>query len=125
METISTDRAPEAVGAYSQAVVRDGLIVTSGQVGLDPDSGEMVDAGVEAEIRQALDNLLAVVEAGGGSESSILKTTVYLTDLDHYDLLNEVYHDYFSDFLPARSVVEVSDLPAGASVEIEAISSRS
>jgi 2-iminobutanoate/2-iminopropanoate deaminase len=120
METIQTDRAPEAVGAYSQGKVVDELIITSGQIPLDPSSGELVDDPPEKAVRQCLDNIIGVVESGGGNLSTILKTRVFLENLDFYDPLNSVYREYFESQLPARTVVEVSDLPGGANLEIEA-----
>lgn len=124
VRTIETETAPKAVGAYSQGRYVDGWIITSGQVGLDPASGELVQGDVEREVRQALNNVLAVVEAGGGHRESVVKTTVFLTNLDHYDVVNAAYRDVFGSSLPARSVVEVRSLPAGASVEIEAMARR-
>lgn len=124
VRTIETETAPEAVGAYSQGRCVDGWIITSGQVGLDPSSGKLVQEDVEREVRQALNNVLAVVEAAGGHRESVVKTTVFLTDLDHYDVVNAAYREVFGSSLPARSVVEVRSLPAGASVEIEAMARR-
>lgn len=124
VEIIETDRAPEAVGAYSQGTVRDGLIFTSGQIALDPGTGEIIRDDFEAEARQVLDNLLAVVEAGGGRADTILKTTVFLTDLSLYADLNEVYEDVFQSALPARSVVEVASLPKNVRLEIEAVAEK-
>lgn len=121
METIRTDEAPDAVGAYNQGRVIEGLVHTSGQIGLDPDSGKLLDEDPERELRQCLRNVLAVVRAGGGSRNSLAKTRVFLLDLDDYDALNSVYEDVLEAPLPARSVVEVSDLPGGARAEIEAV----
>ena len=121
MRPIETNEAPEAVGAYSQGVVQDQAIYTSGQIGLDPNTGQLIEESFEQEVRQALENLLSVVRAGGGSAESIVKTTVFLSDLSYYETLNAVYHSYFSDVLPARSVVEVASLPKNARVEIEAV----
>lgn len=122
--TIQTDAAPGAVGAYEQGRVADGWIHTSGQVALDPETGDWVTDRFRDEARRVLRNLLAVVRAGGGDRESVVKTTVYLTDLDHYEALNEVYRDVFGDALPARSVVEVAGLPGEASLEIEAVARR-
>ena len=121
METIRTDEAPDAVGAYSQGRVVEGLVHTSGQIGLDPDSGELVDADPEGELRRCLRNVLAVVRAGGGSRRSLVKTRAFLLDLEDYDTLNSIYAELLEEPLPARSVVEVNDLPGGARVEIEAV----
>lgn len=121
MEVIETDEAPEAVGAYSQGWKTGNLIFTSGQIGLSPQSGELVNATFSSEAEQTLKNLLAVVRAGGTTGESILKTTVYLTDLEHYDSLNQQYEQFLQKPLPARSVLEVSNLPANARLEIEAV----
>jgi len=121
---IKTDQAPEAVGAYSQGIIQGDTIYTSGQIGLDPDSGQMVDDSFEDEANQTLKNLIAVVRAGGGTAQSVLKTTVYLNDLSHYASLNEIYQSYFSEPLPARSAIEVATLPRNVRVEIEAVASR-
>ncbi len=123
-EEISTEKAPAAVGAYSQGQITGDLIFTSGQIGLDPETNRPVRGDIEAEARQVLENLLAVVEAGGGSKDSIVKTTVYVTDLDNYQLINEVYESVFQESLPARSVVEVADLPKDMNLEIEAIATK-
>lgn len=121
METIRTEEAPDAVGAYSQGCVVQGVLHTSGQIGLDPDLGTLVDGGPEEELRQCLRNVLAVVRAGGGSTGSIVKTRAFLLDLEDYDRLNAVYEDLLDEPLPARTVVGVNDLPGGARAEIEAV----
>lgn len=124
MEVIRTETAPEAVGAYEQGRVAGGWIYTAGQVALDPATGEWVNDSFRAEVRRVLGNVLAVVRAGGGDRTSVVKTTVYMVDLDGYEILNEVYRDVFDASLPARSVVEVAGLPGEASVEIEAVGRR-
>lgn len=124
VEVIQTEEAPEAVGAYQQGRVADGWIYTAGQVALDPATGEWVNDSFRAEVRRVLRNLLAVVRAGGGDRSTIVKTTVYLTDLEDYEPLNEAYRDFFDASPPARSVVEVAGLPGEAAVEIEAVGRR-
>lgn len=121
VRTIHTDAAPGAVGAYEQGRVADGWIHTSGQVALDPETGDWVTDRFREEVRRVLRNLLAVVRAGGGDRNSIVKTTVYLIDLGRYETLNQVYRDVFGDAPPARSVVEVHGLPGEASLEIEAV----
>ncbi|MFB6355984.1 MAG: Rid family detoxifying hydrolase [bacterium] len=123
METIRTSDAPEAVGTYSQGRVVNGMIFTSGQIAIDPETGQLVSADFPSEAEQVLDNLLSVVRAGGGDRDSIVKTSVFLTDLSLYDSLNEVYRSYFEDSLPARSVVEVQSLPKDVHLEIEAVAS--
>lgn len=120
MRVISTERAPAAVGPYSQAVGRGELVLTSGQIGLDPDSGELA-SGFEAQVTSALENLDAVLTAAGSRRDRVLKVTVFLTDMRRFASLNEAYAKFFGTHRPARSVVEVSALPKGAEVEIEAV----
>ncbi|MCK4542197.1 MAG: RidA family protein [Spirochaetales bacterium] len=123
-EIISTDKAPGALGPYSQAVVSGDFIYVSGQLGIDPEKGKMVEGGVEAEARQAVKNLVAVLKTAGCSAGSILKTTIFLTDLGNFSVVNGIYGEIFNGDYPARSTVEVSGLPAGGLVEIEAIARR-
>lgn len=120
MTVIQTDEAPFAVGTYSQGTVTGDRILTAGQIGLHPDSGELLSENFTTEAQRALDNVLAIVREGGGSKDTVLTTGVYLTDLDHYETLNDVYEATFSPPYPPRSVVEVCSLPKNARVEIEA-----
>lgn len=120
-QTVSTDDAPRAIGPYSQAVRAGGLLFCSGQIPLDPASGKIVPGGIEEQARRVLDNLCAVLAAGGASRSSVAKTTVYLVDLSDFPRVNAVYGEYFPAAPPARATVEVAKLPAGALVEIDAI----
>jgi len=122
MEIIATDKAPRAIGPYSQAVRHGGLLFLSGQIPLDPETGAMVEGGIEAQARRALDNLVAVLAAAGCTTGDVVKTTIFLKSLGDFAKVNEVYGDYFSTHRPARATVEVSALPRGALVEIEAIS---
>jgi 2-iminobutanoate/2-iminopropanoate deaminase len=120
--TISTDKAPAAIGPYAQANAIGNLLYTSGQIPLDPATGEIVGAGIEEQAVRVLDNLKAVVEAGGGSMASVIKTTVFLQDMGDFAKMNEVYARYFTgDALPSRSAIAVAALPKGALVEIEAV----
>jgi 2-iminobutanoate/2-iminopropanoate deaminase len=120
--TISTDKAPAAIGPYAQANRIGDLLYTSGQIPLDPATGEMTGAGIEEQTERVLDNLKAVVEAGGGSMADVIKTTVFLQDMGDFAKVNEVYARYFTgETLPSRSAVAVAALPKGALVEIEAI----
>lgn len=121
--TISTDKAPGAIGPYSQGVVAGGLLFTSMQIALDPASGEMVGDTAPEQLGRCLENIRAVVVAAGGSLSDVVKTTIYLTDITGFGAVNEVYGEYFSEQLPARGVVEVSDLPKGALLAVEAVAS--
>ena len=117
----NTDRAPAAIGTYSQAVRAGNTVYLSGQIPLDPDSGELVTGDIAVQIRQVFDNLTAVAEAAGGSLNDAVKLTVYLTDLGHFAAVNEIMTDYFSEPYPARAAVGVASLPRNAEVEAEAI----
>ncbi|HET7568982.1 MAG TPA: Rid family detoxifying hydrolase [Gammaproteobacteria bacterium] len=118
---ISTDKAPAAIGPYSQAVRAGDTVYLSGQIGLDPATGELVAATVEAQARQVFDNLRAVAAAAGGGLDKIVKLTVYLGDLADYPVVNEVMAGYFEEPYPARAAIAVAGLPKGAAVEVEAI----
>ena len=119
---IRTDAAPSPVGPYSQAIRLDDLVFVSGQIPLDPETGEIVSGEIEDETRQVLRNLKAVLEASGANLSSVVKTTVYLTDMTLFPRINAVYAEAFdAEPAPARATVEVSALPLGAHVEIDAI----
>ncbi len=118
---IATDQAPKAIGPYSQAVVWQGLIFLSGQIPLDPATGQLIAGDIAAQTARVLDNLKAVLEAAGSALPKVLKTTVYLTDITDFPRMNEVYGHYFPGALPARATVEVARLPRDARVEIEAI----
>jgi 2-iminobutanoate/2-iminopropanoate deaminase len=120
-EVVQTDRAPGAVGPYSQAIRAGGLVFASGQVALVPSTGELVDGGIEQQTRQALTNLAAVLEAAGTSITRVVRSTVWLTDLGDFERVNAVYAEWFPSEPPARVCVEVSRLPKGSSVEIDAI----
>lgn len=120
-ETIHSDGAPRAVGPYSQAIRAGGLLFTAGQIGLDPATGQLVEGDVAEQATRALTNLQAVLEAGGSSFAQVVKTTVFLTTMEHYKAVNEVYARSFPDAPPARSAVAVKELPLGALVEIECI----
>ncbi len=118
---VATERAPSAIGPYSQAIVAGGLLFASGQIALDPARGELVPGGVEAQARQVLANLAAVLEAGGSSLRSVVRCTVYLVSMDDFAAVNAVYAQAFGETRPARATVAVAGLPKGARVEIDAI----
>ncbi len=120
-EHIHTDRAPKAIGPYAQATRAGGFLFTSGQIALDPATGELVSGGTEAEARQVVKNLLAVLDAGGAKPTDVTKTTIFLLDMDDFSLVNGIYGEAFGESLPARSTVQAARLPRGARVEIEAI----
>lgn len=119
---VRTDKAPDPVGPYSQAIRSDGLLFASGAIPLDPHSGAIVEGDIETQTRRVLDNLNAVLEAGDSSLDRVLKTTVYLVDLSLFPRVNAVYAEYFSaNPAPARATVQVAGLPLGVQVEIDAI----
>ena len=118
--TVSTSNAPAAIGTYSQAVRFGGTLYLSGQIGLDPATGQLVD-GIENQIHRVFGNLKAVAKAGGGSLDDTVKLTIYLTDLSHFARVNEIMPRYFNQPYPARAVVGVAALPRGAMVEADAI----
>ena len=118
---IHSDRAPAAIGPYSQATRAGNLVFFSGQIPLDPASGNLVDGGIEAQARRAFDNLKAVCEAAGGSLDDIVRIGLYLTDLGQFATVNSVMGEYFGTPYPARSTIEVSALPKGAAFEVDAI----
>lgn len=120
MEFISTNNAPKAIGPYSQAVVYNGLLYTSGQIGLTPE-GLFASLDVEGQMHQVMQNLTAVLEAGGATLNDVIKTTIFITDMNDFAKINEIYASYFGDHRPARSTVAVKTLPANALVEIDCI----
>lgn len=120
-EIVHTDDAPAAVGAYSQATTNGDLVFTAGQIPLTPDGDLLDDAPVAAQTEQALDNLLAVLDEAGATAADVLKTTVFLADIDDFEAMNETYATYFREEPPARSAVQAGALPKGVAVEIEAV----
>jgi 2-iminobutanoate/2-iminopropanoate deaminase len=118
---VSTDKAPKAIGPYSQAIRTDDLVFTAGQLGLDPATMELVEGGIEAQTRQALTNLKHVLEATDSGLNFVVKTTVFLQDMRDFANMNSVYSEFFPENPPARSTVQVAALPKGGLVEIECI----
>ena len=118
---IHTDKAPQAIGTYSQAVKHERLVFISGQIPLNPESMEVVDGGIEDQIRRVFDNLSAVCTAAGGTLDDIVKLTIFLTDLGCFPQVNTIMGQYFTAPYPARAAVEVSALPKGVDVEMDAI----
>lgn len=118
---VETPDAPKAIGPYSQAIVANGFVYTAGQVGADPKTGTLVEGGIEAQTEQVLKNIAAVLKASGSSLESVVKTTVFLADMNDFAKMNEVYAKYFKAPFPARSTVQVARLPRDAKVEIEAV----
>ena len=120
-QIIFTDKAPAPVGPYSQGVVAGGWLFIAGQIPIDPSSGKFVEGSFEDKARRVLENIKAIVEAAGGTLRDVVKVTVYLRDISLFERFNKVYAEYFSDEPPARVVVEVSNLPKGADLEVEDI----
>ena len=123
-ETVHTDAAPRAIGPYSQALAVGGLVFLSGQIALDPASGELVGQEFARQAQQALANLGAVLAAAGCQRSQVAKVTVYLTEMARFAEFNQIYADFFGEHRPARAVVAVAGLPRGAQVEVEAMAVR-
>jgi 2-iminobutanoate/2-iminopropanoate deaminase len=121
MEFVSTKNAPGAIGPYSQAVVDGGHVFTSGQVGLDPKTGEMVAGGVESETQQVLANLAAVLKEAGSGFQNVVKTSIFLSDMSDFKTVNRIYAEAMGDHRPARSTVQVAALPLEARVEIDMV----
>ena len=119
--TIQTDRAPAAIGPYSQAIAANGFLFTAGQIAIDPATSQVVDGDVVAQTERVLANLRAILEAGGSSMGDVVKTTVFLADMADFPRMNEVYAKAFGQARPARSTVQAAGLPRGVLVEIEAI----
>ncbi len=123
-EIIHSQKAPRAIGPYSQAVKTENMIYVSGQIPIDPETGELIGDSIETQTERVLRNLSAILEAGGSSLAMVVKTTVYLTDLKDFEAMNKVYSRFFDTMPPARATVGVSALPRGVAVEIEAIATR-
>ncbi|WP_247004560.1 RidA family protein [Halosolutus gelatinilyticus] len=121
MEEVSTDEAPASIGPYSQAIDDGRKVYVSGQGPVDPESGEIIGGDIEDETRQTLENIGAILEAAGTSLDNVVKSTVFVQDMDNYDAINGVYQEYMSEPYPARSAVQVEDLPVDIGVEIEVV----
>ena|ERR1043166_2348924 len=121
MDYVATKDAPAAIGPYSQAVIANGFVFTSGQVSLDPASGNIVEGNFEAQARRVFDNLAAVLAAAGSGFDRVTKATVYVTDLANFAALNTIYAEYFGDHKPARTTVQVPALPKGSLLEIDLV----
>ena len=118
---IHTDKAPAAIGPYSQAVAINNLLYTSGQIALDPSNGELVDQNLEVETKQVMENLRAVLEAGDSSFENVVKTSIFLKNMDDFKAVNAIYASYFEEAFPARETVQVAKLPKDVRVEISMI----
>ena len=120
-KTIHTPKAPKAIGPYSQAVAAGGAVYLSGQIGLDPASGELVAGGIEAQARRVFTNLAAVAEAAGASLDAAVKVTIYLVDFGHFAVVNGIMQEYFREPYPARVTIAAAALPRGAAIEVDCI----
>ncbi|HZK10873.1 MAG TPA: RidA family protein [Atribacterota bacterium] len=120
-EIIKTQKAPSAIGPYSQAIKTGNLLFLSGQISIDPETNEFVDSDIEMQSEQVLKNIKAILEAGGSSLEDVVKVTIYLQDIKNFASVNKIYSKYFENNLPARSCIEVSSLPRNAKLEIDAI----
>lgn len=124
MKALHTDKAPAAIGPYSQAIEVNGMVFASGQIPLDPTTGNVVEGGIKEQTRQALTNAKAIMEAAGLSLANVVKTTVFMADMADFAAMNEVYATFFTKPYPARSAVAVKALPKGVLVEVECIAAR-
>jgi 2-iminobutanoate/2-iminopropanoate deaminase len=118
---VSTTDAPQAIGPYSQAIVAGDMVFCSGQIPLDPQNGQLIEGGIEEQTRRVLDNLRAVLQAAGSSLDRVVKTTIFLADMNDFSIVNMIYAEYFGNEPPARSTVQVARLPRDVQVEVEAI----
>ena len=121
LELIVTKKAPESVGPYSQAIKASNMIFTSGQLHINPENGELIKDDIQAQTRQSLENVKAILEEGGATLEEVVKVTIFMTDISKFSLVNEIYSQYFSNHKPARSCVGVKELPLGGEIEIEAV----
>ncbi len=121
MEKISTQKAPQAIGPYSQAIKANGMVFASGQIAINPTTGEMVEGGIEEQTRQVFSNIKSLLEAAGTSMDNVVKTTVLLADIADFTTVNGIYAQYFTEPYPARSAFAVKALPKGALIEVEVI----
>ena len=124
MKVISTTKAPAAIGPYSQAIEVNGFVFASGQIPIDPATGQCVEGGIKEQTRQSLTNAQNILKEAGTDLSHVVKTTVYLSDIANFAPMNEVYAEFFTEPYPARSAVAVKDLPKGALVEIEVLAAK-
>ncbi len=121
MEKISTNNAPQAIGPYSQAIISNGMVFASGQIAINPTTGEMAEGGIEAQARQVFSNIRNLLAAAGSSMDNVVKTTVLLADIADFAAVNDIYAEYFTEPYPARSAFAVKALPKGALIEVEVI----
>ncbi|GAV23816.1 RidA family protein [Carboxydothermus pertinax] len=123
-EVISTSKAPQAIGPYSQAIKVNGFLFVSGQIGINPQTGELVTGGVEAQTKQIMENIRQILSAAGMEFSHVVKTTIFITNMDDFATVNKIYSEYFGKVFPARSCIAVANLPKGALVEVEVVACK-
>jgi 2-iminobutanoate/2-iminopropanoate deaminase len=121
VEHVTTDKAPAAIGPYSQATIANGFLFSAGQIAIDPATGQVIDGDIDAQAERVMQNLQAVLDAAGASWSQVVKTTVYLHDMAHFPRVNEIYAKWIGDARPARSTVQVTALPRGVLIEIDLV----
>lgn len=121
MKHVNTDKAPAAIGPYSQGTIAGGLLFSAGQIALDPATGQLIDGDIDAQTERVMENLKEVLDAAGASWTEVVKTTVYLNDMAHFPRVNEIYGRWIGEARPARSTVQVTALPRGALVEIDLV----
>lgn len=124
MKVINTNKAPKAIGPYSQAIEANGLVITSGQLPIDPATGEFAPGGIKEQTRQSLTNAKAILKEAGIGLGNVMKTTVFLSDMNDFAAMNEVYAEFFNEPFPARSAIAVKTLPKNALVEVECIAAK-
>ncbi|MEX0805240.1 MAG: RidA family protein [Candidatus Binatia bacterium] len=120
-ETVQTDKAPKAIGPYTQAIKANGFVYTAGQIAIEPETGDLVEGGISAQTRRVLNNLGAVLEAAGTSFDQVVKATVFLRHMSDFAAMNDVYAEYLGNAKPARSTIAVAELPRGALVEVDLV----
>lgn len=121
LQLVSTESAPKAIGPYSQAIKANGMVFVSGQIPLDPDSGQLISGSIATQVRQVIANISAILQASGSDLSKVVKTTVYLNDMKDFDEMNQTYAEFFTETKPARATIQAAALPKNVSVEIDAI----
>ncbi len=124
MKTVKTEHAPAPIGPYSQAIESNGFIFTSGQIAIDPRTNQLIDGDVEAQARQVFENLKAVLLAAGSDLEHVVKTTIFLKDMNDFSRVNEIYAEYFGQAAPARSTVQVARLPKDVAIEVDCIAEK-
>lgn len=121
LQLVSTESAPKAIGPYSQAIKANGMVFVSGQIPLDPSSGQLISGSIATQVRQVIANISSILKASGSDLSKVVKTTVYLKDMNDFDEMNQAYAEFFTETKPARATIQAAALPKNVSIEIDAI----